>query len=54
MLLLLKIQQGYVENEDTGNVKELFDNIMKEAEYGDNEGAGTVLGYCTSMTAINC
>ena len=43
-MLLLKIQQGYVENEDTDNVEELFDNIMKEAEYGDKVGGGTVLG----------
>ena len=42
-MLLLKIQQGYVENEDTDNVEELFDNIMKEAEYDDKVGGDTVL-----------
>ena len=35
IMLLLKIQQDYAENEDTDNVEELFDNIMKEAEYGE-------------------
>ena len=27
----------YAENEDTDNVEVLFDNIMKEAEYGEQE-----------------
>ena len=47
-MLLLKIQQDYAENEDSDNVEELFDNIIKEAEYGDKVGGGTtVLGQCT-------
>ena len=37
IMLLLNIQQGYVEKEDTDNVEEFFDNIMKEAEYGDSQ-----------------
>ena len=36
-MLLLKIQQDYAETEDTDIVEELFDNIMKEAEYGDSQ-----------------
>ena len=37
-MVLLKIQQAYAEDEDTDNVEELFDKIIKEAEYGDKAG----------------
>ena len=47
-MLLLKIQQDYAEKEDTDNVEVLFDNIMKEADYGDKVGGGTTVhGQCT-------